>query len=58
MSGFPRPDVAEIMGSEFESSGWKGYIEASPDDVLSAYVSFKNRPGWVVLRDKRSLINN
>ncbi|MDY6802911.1 MAG: hypothetical protein SXA11_03760 [Cyanobacteriota bacterium] len=58
MSGFPRPDVAEIMGSEFESSGWKGYIEASPDDVLAAYVSLKNRPGWVVLRDKRSLINN
>lgn len=58
MSGFPRPDVAEIMGSEFESSGWKGYIEASPDDILAAYVSLKNRPGWVVLRDKRSLINN
>ncbi len=58
MSGFPRPDVAKIMGSEFESSGWKGYIEASPDDVLAAYVSFKNTPGWIILRDKRSLINN
>ncbi len=55
MSGFPRPDVAKIMGSDFKSSGWKGYIEASPDDILSAYVSFKNAPGWVVLRDKRSL---
>lgn len=55
MSGFPRPDVAKIMGPEFESSGWKGYIEASPDDVLAAYVSFKNTPGWIILRDKRSL---
>lgn len=55
MPGFPRPDVEKIVGSEVKSSGWKGYIEASPDDILSAYVSFKNRPGWVVLRDKRSL---
>ncbi len=55
MSGFPRPDVEKIVGSEVKSSGWKGYIEASPDDILSAYASFKNRPGWVVLRDKRSL---
>jgi len=55
MSGFARPDVEKIVGSEVKSSGWKGYIEASPDDILSAYVSFKNRPGWVVLRDKRSL---
>ena len=58
MSGFPRPDVEKIVGSEVRSSGWKGYIEASPDDILAAYVSFKNNPRWVVLRDRRSLINH
>ncbi|NEP44355.1 MAG: hypothetical protein F6K35_36095, partial [Okeania sp. SIO2H7] len=58
MSGFPRPDVEKIVGSEVKSSGWKGYIEASPDDILEAYASFKNNPRWVVLRDRRSLINH
>ncbi|MDJ0519946.1 MAG: hypothetical protein QNJ74_28025 [Trichodesmium sp. MO_231.B1] len=27
MSGFPRADVAELLGAEYEFSGWKGYIE-------------------------------
>ena len=27
MSGFPRADVAELLGVEYEFSGWKGYIK-------------------------------
>lgn len=54
MSGFPRLDVAELMGAEFELSGWKGYVEASPDDVLTAFVSLRNNRGWIALRERRS----
>ncbi|MGB3513481.1 MAG: hypothetical protein WBA93_30570 [Microcoleaceae cyanobacterium] len=57
MSGFPRADVAELFGAEYELSGWKGYIQFSSEDVLTAYVKFKNRQDWIALTNQHSLEN-
>ncbi|NEP88952.1 MAG: hypothetical protein F6K18_20125 [Okeania sp. SIO2C2] len=57
MSGFPRADVAELLGTEYESSGWKGYIQASTNDVLTAYVKLKNRQDWIALTNQHSFDN-
>lgn len=57
MSGFPRADVAELLGAESELSGWKGYIQASPDDILTAYVKLKNRQDWIALPNQYSFDN-
>ncbi len=57
MSGFPRADVAELLGNEYELSGWKGYIQASTNDVLTAYVKLKNRQDWIALTNQHSFGN-
>ncbi|WP_375342008.1 hypothetical protein [Okeania sp. SIO3B5] len=57
MSGFPRADVAELLGAEYELSGWKGYIQFSTNDVLTAYVKLKNRQYWIALTNQHSFDN-
>jgi len=67
MSGFPRADVAELLGAEYEFSGWKGYIEVksqklklknleniqeSEQEILTAYVKLKNRQNWIALTNQ------
>ena len=69
MSGFPRADVAKLLGAEYEFSGWKGYIEVkseksklksqenvqiSAKEILTAYVKLKNRQDWIALTNKHS----
>ncbi|NES94924.1 MAG: hypothetical protein F6K32_06760 [Desertifilum sp. SIO1I2] len=52
LTGFPRPDVAEAMGEDYQWSGWKGYIRSSPEDrQLTAYAALKNRQSWVALQN-------
>ncbi|MDF0554805.1 hypothetical protein [Kamptonema sp. UHCC 0994] len=59
MSGFPRPDLVKIFGQSYEFSAWRGYIEISPvDKMLTAYASFKNREGWIALRNSQFLQKN
>jgi len=59
MSGFPRPDLVKIFGPAYEFSAWRGYIEISPaDKLLTAYASFKNREGWIALRNSQVLQKN
>jgi hypothetical protein len=54
MSGFTRPDLVNLFGPAYESAAWKGYIQTSPTDKLfTAYASFKNREGWVALRNSQ-----
>lgn len=57
MSGFPRADVAELLGQEYELSGWKGYIQGSENDILTAYVKLKNRQDWIALTNQHSFDN-
>lgn len=57
MSGFPRADVAELLGNEYELSGWKGYIQFSTNDVLTAYVKLQNRQDWIALTNQHSFPN-
>ncbi|MDE5112099.1 MAG: hypothetical protein O4753_12855, partial [Trichodesmium sp. St7_bin2_1] len=69
MSGFPRADVAKLLGAEYEFSGWKGYIEVkseksklksqenvqiSAKEILTAYVKLKNRQDWIALTNQHS----
>ncbi|HLO52140.1 MAG TPA: hypothetical protein VK211_27315 [Kamptonema sp.] len=59
MSGFPRPDLVKIFGPAYEFSAWRGYIEILPTDkLLTAYASFKNREGWIALRNSQFLDKN
>lgn len=56
MSGFPRPDLVNLFGVAYESAAWRGYIQTSPTDkLLTAYASFKNREGWVALRNSQAI---
>ncbi|NES71519.1 MAG: hypothetical protein F6K24_43130, partial [Okeania sp. SIO2D1] len=57
MSGFSRADVAELLGAEYELSGWKGYIQFSTNDVLTAYVKLQNRQDWIALTNQHSFEN-
>ncbi|MGD1714966.1 hypothetical protein [Dapis sp. BLCC M172] len=69
MSGFPRADVAELLGEEYQFSGWKGYIEVkikkskvknseniqeSKPEIFRAYVKLKNSPNWIALTNQYS----
>ncbi|MEG3876555.1 hypothetical protein QT972_04110 [Microcoleus sp. herbarium7] len=59
MSGFPRPDLVNLFGPAYKSAAWRGYIQTSPTDkLLTAYASFKNREGWVALRNSQLINNN
>ncbi|WP_293352374.1 MULTISPECIES: hypothetical protein [unclassified Microcoleus] len=59
MSGFPRPDLVNLFGTAYESAAWRGYIQTSPTDkLLTAYASFKNREGWVALRNSQFIDKN
>ncbi len=59
MSGFPRPDLVNLFGSSYEFAAWRGYIQTSPTDkLLTAYASFKNRKGWVALRNSQVIDKN
>ena len=59
MSGFPRPDLVNLFGPAYASAAWRGYIQTSPTDkLLTAYASFKNREGWVALRNSQTINNN
>ncbi|MEG5171040.1 hypothetical protein [Microcoleus sp. B3-D7] len=59
MSGFPRPDLVKLFGSSYEFAAWRGYIQTSPTDkLLTAYASFKNRKGWVALRNSQVINKN
>ena len=59
MSGFPRPDLVNLFGPAYQSAAWRGYIQTSPTDkLLTAYASFKNREGWVALRNSQTINNN
>ncbi len=59
MSGFPRPDLVNLFGPAYQSAAWRGYIQTSPTDkLLTAYASFKNRKGWVALRNSQTINNN
>jgi len=59
MSGFPRPDLVSLFGPAYASAAWRGYIQTSPTDkLLTAYASFKNREGWVALRNSQTINNN
>ena len=58
MSGFPRPDLVNLFGPAYASAAWRGYIQTSPTDkLLTAYASFKNREGWVALRNSQTINN-
>ena len=69
MSGFPRADVAELLGAEYEFSGWKGYIEVksenstlknidniqdSEQEILTAYVKLKKFQNWIALNNQHN----
>lgn len=59
MSGFPRPDLVNLFGHSYEFAAWRGYIQTSPTDkLLTAYTSFKNREGWVALRNSQVIDKN
>ena len=59
MSGFPRPDLVNLFGPAYSSAAWRGYIQTSPTDkLLTAYASFKNREGWVAMRNSQPINNN
>lgn len=59
MSGFPRPDLVKLFGPSYEFAAWRGYIQTSPKDkLLTAYASFKNRKGWVALRNSQVINKN
>lgn len=59
MSGFPRPDLVNLFGPAYKSAAWRGYIQTSPTDkLLTAYASFKNREGWIALRNSQPIKNN
>lgn len=59
MSGFPRPDLVNLFGPAYSSAAWRGYIQTSPTDkLLTAYASFKNREGWVAMRNSQTINNN
>ncbi|MEG3968310.1 hypothetical protein QUA00_11920 [Microcoleus sp. T2B6] len=59
MSGFPRPDLVKLFGTSYEFAAWRGYIQTSPTDkLLTAYASFKNRKGWVALRNSQVINKN
>ena len=59
MSGFPRPDLVNLFGPSYEFAAWRGYIQTSPTDkLLTAYASFKNRKGWVALRNSQVIDKN
>ncbi|MGE5656553.1 MAG: hypothetical protein ACM37W_08055 [Actinomycetota bacterium] len=59
LSGFSRPNVANLYGRAYELSGWKGYTQISATDkLLTAYASFKNREGWIALRNSQVLPKN
>jgi hypothetical protein len=59
MSGFPRPDLVNLFGPAYKSAAWRGYIQTSPTDkLLTAYASFKNREGWIALRNSQTINNN
>ncbi|WP_445244064.1 hypothetical protein [Microcoleus sp. OTE_8_concoct_300] len=59
MSGFPRPDLVNLFGPSYEFAAWRGYIQTSPTDkLLTAYASFKNRQGWVALRNSQVINKN
>ena len=59
MSGFPRPDLVNLYGPSYQFAAWRGYIQTSPTDTLfTAYASFKNREGWVALRNSQVIDNN
>jgi len=59
MSGFPRPDLVNLFGHSYEFAAWRGYIQTSPTDtLLTAYASFKNRKGWVALRNSQVINKN
>ena len=59
MSGFPRPDLVNLFGPAYKSAAWRGYIQTSPTDkLLTAYASFKNREGWVAMRNSQTINNN
>jgi len=59
MSGFPRPDLVKLFGPSYEFAAWRGYIQTSPTDkLLTAYASFKNRKGWVALRNSQVINKN
>ncbi|MEG4203335.1 hypothetical protein QUA20_05330 [Microcoleus sp. Pol7_A1] len=59
MSGFPRPDLVKLFGPSYEFAAWRGYIQTSPTDkLLTAYASFKNREGWVALRNSQVINKN
>ncbi|MEG4167252.1 MULTISPECIES: hypothetical protein [unclassified Microcoleus] len=59
MSGFPRPDLVKLFGPSYEFAAWRGYIQTSPTDkLLTAYASFKNRKGWIALRNSQVINKN
>ncbi|MEG4997646.1 hypothetical protein [Microcoleus sp. B4-D4] len=59
MSGFPRPDLVKLFGKAYQFAAWRGYVQTSPTDtLLTAYASFKNRQGWVALRNSQVLDKN
>jgi hypothetical protein len=59
MSGFPRPDLVNLFGPSYQFAAWRGYIQTSPTDtLLTAYASFKNREGWIALRNSQVINNN
>ena len=59
MSGFPRPDLVKLFGPAYQFAAWRGYVQTSPTDtLLTAYASFKNRQGWVALRNSQAINQN
>ncbi|NJK68838.1 MAG: hypothetical protein HC941_22020 [Microcoleus sp. SU_5_3] len=59
MSGFSRPDLGNLYGPSYKFAAWKGYIQTSPTDtLLTAYASFKNREGWIALRNSQIINKN
>ncbi len=59
MSGFPRPDLVNLFGPAYSSAAWRGYIQtSSTDKLLTAYASFKNREGWIAMRNSQTVNKN
>jgi hypothetical protein len=59
LPGFPRPELVNLFGPSYEFAAWRGYIQTSPTDkLLTAYASFKNRKGWVALRNSQVINKN
>ncbi|PPS40923.1 hypothetical protein [Chroococcidiopsis sp. TS-821] len=55
--GFPRPDVAQVFGTSYASSGWKGYVNLSPEDeTLFAYTR-TNQKEWIGLQQHTYKLN-